>query len=121
MLSGVDAMRPCANDPLAQDASSDARVIRCSTCAFNSCVTRSYPPAPAPTAQPPRALDTQVAGNHYKDMAIQPAEFIHKNKIEFLPGCVIKRMCRWRNKDGVQDLHKAIHEIELMIELEGTK
>lgn len=74
-----------------------------------------------PVAPIERALATQVGGGHYKDMAIQPAEFIHKNGIEFLPGCVIKRMCRWRKKDGFQDLRKAIHEIELMIELEGRK
>jgi hypothetical protein len=64
------------------------------------------------------AFKNQVAGGHYRDMTIQPAEFIHKNGIEFLPGCVIKRMCRWRKKDGIQDLRKAIHEIELMIEME---
>lgn len=63
------------------------------------------------------ALDTQVAGNHYKNMVIQPAEFVHRNNIGFLEGCVIKRMCRWRSKDGVQDLRKAIHEIELLIEM----
>ena len=63
-------------------------------------------------------FDVQHGGNHYKDMVIQPAEFIHKNKIEFLPGCVIKRMCRWRRKDGLRDLRKAIHEIELMIKME---
>lgn len=56
------------------------------------------------------ALDTQIAGSHYKDMVIQPAEFIHKNKIGFLPGCVIKRVCRWEKKDGIQDLRKAIHD-----------
>ena len=64
------------------------------------------------------ATATQIGGTHYRDMAIQPAEFIHKNGIEFLPGCVIKRMCRWRKKDGLKDLRKAIHEIELMIEFE---
>ncbi len=64
------------------------------------------------------ALDTQVAGGHYKDMAVQPAEFIHRNGIGFLEGCVIKRMCRWRKKDGLQDLHKAIHEIQMIIEME---
>ena len=64
------------------------------------------------------ATSTQIGGNHYRDMTIQPAEFIHKNGIEFLPGCVIKRMCRWRKKDGLKDLRKAIHEIELMIEFE---
>jgi len=66
------------------------------------------------------ALDVQVGGGHYKDMAIQPAEFITRNKIGFLEGCVIKRVCRWRSKDGVQDLRKAMHELELLIEMEET-
>lgn len=64
------------------------------------------------------ALDVQVGGDHYKEMAIQPAEFITRNKIGWLEGCVIKRVCRWRNKDGVKDLRKAIHELELLIEME---
>lgn len=64
------------------------------------------------------ALDVQVGGGHYKDMTIQPAEFITRNKIGWLEGNVIKRVCRWRNKDGVQDLRKAIHELELLIEME---
>ena len=63
------------------------------------------------------ALDTQVSGNHYKGMAIQPAVFITKNNIGFLEGCVIKRMCRWKAKDGRKDLEKAIHEIQLLLEL----
>lgn len=71
-----------------------------------------------PVAPPASALDRQEGGSHYKDFAIQPAEFIHANKLAFLEGCVIKRMCRWRNKDGVKDLRKAIHEILLLIELE---
>ena len=65
------------------------------------------------------ALDKQVAGSHYKNMAIQPVEFITRNGIGFLEGCVIKRVCRWRAKDGVQDLQKAIHELELLIEIEN--
>ena len=69
---------------------------------------------------PASPLESQVGGDHYKDMAIQPAEFITKNSLGFLEGCVIKRMCRWRKKNGVEDLRKAIHEIELLIELEGT-
>lgn len=64
------------------------------------------------------ALDVQVGGDHYKEMVIQPAEFITRNKIGYLEGCVIKRVCRWRNKDGVKDLRKAIHELELLIEME---
>ena len=63
------------------------------------------------------ALDTQIAGSHYQ-MPIQPVEFITKNKLTFLEGCVIKRVCRHRNKNGKEDLLKAIHELQLLIELE---
>ena len=66
-------------------------------------------------------LDEQVGGNHYKDMAIQPVEFIHANNLGFLEGCIIKRICRWRNKDGIKDLEKIRHEIDLLIQLEGRK
>lgn len=65
------------------------------------------------------ALDVQVAGSHYKSLAIQPVEFIHANKLGFLEGCIIKRICRWRSKDGVQDLMKIKHEVDLLIELES--
>lgn len=63
----------------------------------------------------PNALDRQVGGGHYKNFLIQPAEFCEVNGIGFLPGCIIKRICRWETKDGVQDLEKAKHEIDLMI------
>lgn len=109
-------MKPCMTDPMAQDDSAHVRAIRCKTCNVLGCYLRLSDVRDVPAS----ALDTQVAGNHYKDMTIQPAEFIHRNRIEFLPGCVIKRMCRWRNKDGLQDLHKAIHEIQLMIEMEDS-
>ena len=62
-------------------------------------------------------LSTQIGGDHYKDLAIQPAVFIERNKIPFLDGCVIKRMCRHESKNGAEDLRKAIHEIELILEL----
>lgn len=63
------------------------------------------------------ALNEQVGGDHYKNYAIQPVEFITKNNIGFLEGCIIKRACRWRNKNGVEDLEKIIHEAKLLIEL----
>lgn len=63
------------------------------------------------------ALDTQIGGEHYKNYAIQPVEFITKNKLGFLEGCVIKRICRYENKNGLEDLKKAKHEIDLLIEL----
>lgn len=63
------------------------------------------------------ALDTQIGGEHYKRYVIQPVEFITKNKLGFLEGCVIKRICRYENKNGLEDLKKAKHEIDLLIEL----
>jgi hypothetical protein len=64
-------------------------------------------------------LDVQVDGNHYKQMKIQPVEFIHANGIPYLEGNIIKYVSRWRNKNGVADLEKAKHYIDLLIELEG--
>ena len=63
------------------------------------------------------ASSEQIGGDHYKNFAIQPAEFIEKNHIPFLDGCVIKRMCRHEAKAGVEDLRKAMHEIRLIMEL----
>ena len=53
-------------------------------------------------SQIPTALDEQVGGSHYKDFKIQPAEFIEKNNLPFLDGCVIKRMCRHGNKNSAE-------------------
>ncbi len=64
------------------------------------------------------ARNEQVGGGHYKDMAIQPFEFITKNGIGYAEGCVIKYVCRWRNKNGVEDLRKARHYLDLLIEQE---
>ncbi len=64
------------------------------------------------------ALDEQVAGDHYKKLKIQPAEYIHANKLGYFEGNVIKYVTRWRDKNGLADLEKAKHYIELLIELE---
>lgn len=64
------------------------------------------------------ALNTQVSGDHYKSLKIQPIEFIHANGIPFAEGSVIKYVTRWRAKGGIADLEKAKHFIELLIELE---
>lgn len=63
------------------------------------------------------ALDTQVGGKHYKDMAIQPIEFIEKNQIPYLEGNAIKYICRHASKGGVQDIDKAIHYLQLLKEM----
>ncbi len=62
--------------------------------------------------------DTQVAGKHYQELVIQPAEFSERNKLTFLEGCVVKRVCRHRNKNGAEDIRKAIHELQLILEYE---
>jgi len=64
------------------------------------------------------ALDSQVGGSHYKNMAIQPIEYIHANNMPFIEASILKYISRWRNKNGLQDLMKAKHFIELLIELE---
>ena len=65
------------------------------------------------------ALNKQVAGNHYKDLPIQPVEYIHANALGYFEGNVVKYISRWRKKNGVADLEKAKHYIELLIELEA--
>ena len=64
------------------------------------------------------ALDKQVSGNHYKDKGIQPIIYIHANNLGFCEGNVVKYVTRWREKGGVADLRKAIHYLELLIQLE---
>lgn len=66
-------------------------------------------------------LDVQVDGTHYKQMKIQPVQYIHANGLGYLEGNVIKYVSRWRNKNGVADLEKAKHYIDLLIELEGKQ
>ena len=60
--------------------------------------------------------DTQVGGNHYQTMKIQPAEFINKNEMKFAEGNAIKYICRHVNKGGLQDLEKAKHYIDMIID-----
>jgi len=59
--------------------------------------------------------DKQIGGSHYKDFYSQPYEFISKNELSFFQGNVIKYVCRYKNKNGIQDLEKIIHYCELEI------
>lgn len=67
------------------------------------------------------ALTVQEGGDHYKDMPIQPVEYIHANKLGYFEGCVIKYVSRWKKKNGIEDLKKARHFIDLLIELENKQ
>ena len=64
------------------------------------------------------ALQQQVAGDHYKNLKIQPIEYIHANGLPFAEGSVVKYVTRWREKGGLKDLEKARHFLDLLIELE---
>jgi hypothetical protein len=62
------------------------------------------------------AKGEQIGGDHYKKYGIQPVEFIMANKIPFCEGNAIKYLVRWRDKGGIDDLLKARHYIDLLIE-----
>ena len=60
--------------------------------------------------------DKQIGGTHYRTMKIQPSKFVIENKMLFAEGNVVKYICRHPYKDGKQDLLKAIHYCEMIIE-----
>ncbi len=118
---------------------------RCDTCAFRGVDPDTYPcnmcvradkwgpqpggitpvehPAQIPAMAAKSALDVQVAGGHYKAKAIQPVEYISANNLNFLEGCIVKRVTRWRDKmplsgNRFEDLEKIKHEVDLLIEME---
>jgi len=62
-------------------------------------------------------LDYQVGGDHYKDFAVQPIEYITKNKLSFCEGNVVKYISRHAKKHGVEDLKKVIHYAKLEAKL----
>ena len=66
-------------------------------------------------------MEHQVGGTHYKDMPIQPVEYIHANAMGYLEGNVVKYISRWRKKNGMADLEKARHYIDLLIQLESRR
>ena len=68
-----------------------------------------------------KASDIQIAGDHYKSRAIQPWDYIAANNIGFFEGNAIKYLTRWRDKGGVEDLRKARHYIDKLIEMEVGK
>ena len=63
-----------------------------------------------------KVYNKQIGGSHYKDIVMQPSEFINKNKLQFAEGNAIKYICRHAHKGEVQDLEKAKHYIDMIIE-----
>lgn len=64
------------------------------------------------------AFETQVGASHYKDMKIQPMEYALANNLNLAQGNVVKYVSRYKAKNGKEDLEKAIHCIQLLIEHE---
>ncbi len=73
------------------------------------------------TQTPAPANARQVGGDHYASKAIQPWDYITSNNLPFLEGNIVKYLTRWRDKGGVQDLHKARHYLEKLLEIEQAK
>ena len=74
-----------------------------------------------PIQQEVKATDTQVGGNHYTKLAIQPMRYSMENGLDALQHTVIKYVTRFRDKAGIEDLEKAKHCIDMLIEFERNK
>jgi hypothetical protein len=68
-----------------------------------------------------RANDVQVGGEHYKKLAIQPWDYIAANNLGWFEGSVVKYVTRFRDKGGIDDLRKAMHILQKLIETEEKK
>lgn len=68
-----------------------------------------------------KANDVQPGGDHYKNKPIQPWDYIAANNIGFFEGNAIKYLTRWREKGGIEDLKKAQHFIQKLIEIDEGK
>lgn len=69
--------------------------------------------------KPTSALSTQVGGDHYKTLAIQPIEYITKNNLGWCEGNVVKYISRWKQKGGVADIDKVIHYAQMLKEMQS--
>lgn len=75
-------------------------------------------PLTVPSSVTQSALNVQVGGEHYKNLAIQPVEYIHTNNLSFLEGNVVKYITRHKTKNKAQDIRKIIHYCTLILQLE---
>ena len=66
---------------------------------------------------PRLANANQVGGDHYKNKAIQPWDYIASNNLGYLEGCIVKYVSRYKEKGGMQDLEKAAHYLQKLIEV----
>ena len=66
------------------------------------------------------ANEIQVGGDHYKEKPIQPWDFIAANQLGYFEGNIVKYVSRWKDKGGINDLKKARHYLDKLIELEDN-
>ena len=71
-----------------------------------------------PIQQEVKATDTQIGGDHHTKLAIQPMRYSMENRLDALQHTVIKYVTRFRDKNGIEDLEKAKHCIDMLIEYE---
>ncbi|MHB9436601.1 MULTISPECIES: DUF3310 domain-containing protein [unclassified Mesorhizobium] len=109
----TDTRFPCDNP----------RVAEVTRCAKKSLREKADVPQRQSFNEAPKApaLDTQVGGSHYKDMPIQPMTYSMVNGLDACQHTIIKYVSRFREKGGIEDLEKAIHCTELLIEFEREK
>lgn len=62
------------------------------------------------------AISRQVGGSHYRHLDIQPFDYVTANGLGYAEGSVVYYVTRWRQKGGVEDLRKALHTLEMLIE-----
>ena len=87
--------------------------------AANQLACDDGPMASEPVRKSP--LSTQVGGNHYTKLAIQPMRYSMENGLDALQHTIIKYVTRFRDKNGIEDLEKAKHCIDMLIEFERNK
>ena len=75
-------------------------------------------PLTVPSSVTQSALNVQVGGEHYKNLAIQPVEYIHANNLSFFEGNIVKYITRHKTKNKAQDIRKVIHYAQLILQLE---
>ena len=63
-----------------------------------------------------KVWDKQHGGSHYQNFKIQPSKFVVENELLFPEGCAIKYICRHRLKGKKEDILKAIHFLEMILE-----
>lgn len=75
------------------------------------------PPNPTPDKSV-KANNRQISGNHYMKQQVQPWDYIASNGLGFFEGNIVKYVTRWKNKGGVDDLKKAQHYLQKLIEIQ---